>query len=328
MKQKLSDKEKVLIAILIFIALIGVILSVYYTRQPLSIEAELPVIKNKVGYQTFMTVNGDIPKAWNKLARDITTNYNSYDSFLILAEPNTICYLGSALSFILEGLQKPVILTTHKNIEAASNIAFVTRIPEVMIFDRKYGLLRANRTLQFSDNSYISGSFEPLSDNNNLGLVPSSTPFSPIYIKGKIKVTVVKMSAELTGENLINYLENSDAGVIELYGDGSTTKRKDIAAAIDILTKKGIILVFISQSINVHNFITNYTQVSNGGDMTVHAAVTKLYFLLSNVSDRNLIPSLIEMPLRGELSVNKQIKPVVKETQQVTQLPTDIYEVI
>ena len=51
------------------------------------------------------------PDAWRKLVRIISNNYNQYTGFVILHGTDTMAYTASALSFMLEGLNKPVILT-------------------------------------------------------------------------------------------------------------------------------------------------------------------------------------------------------------------------
>lgn len=51
------------------------------------------------------------PKDWITIAIDIQKNYTKYDSFIILHGTDTMAYTASALSFLLEGLQKSVILT-------------------------------------------------------------------------------------------------------------------------------------------------------------------------------------------------------------------------
>ena len=48
---------------------------------------------------------------WAKLARDIEKHYDHFDGFVILHGTDTMCYTASALSFMLENLGKPVILT-------------------------------------------------------------------------------------------------------------------------------------------------------------------------------------------------------------------------
>src|ERR1700741_1765656 len=51
------------------------------------------------------------PGFWIKLVTIIEENYNNYDGFVILHGTDTMSYTASALSFMLEGLNKPVVLT-------------------------------------------------------------------------------------------------------------------------------------------------------------------------------------------------------------------------
>ena len=51
------------------------------------------------------------PALWAKIARIIIEDYEEYDGFIILHGTDTMAYTASALSFMLENLTKPVILT-------------------------------------------------------------------------------------------------------------------------------------------------------------------------------------------------------------------------
>ena len=51
------------------------------------------------------------PAHWQDIARSIADNYDDYDGFVVLHGTDTMAYTASALSFMLEGLDKPVIIT-------------------------------------------------------------------------------------------------------------------------------------------------------------------------------------------------------------------------
>ena len=51
------------------------------------------------------------PSHWAKMARLIEKNYETYDGFVILHGTDTMAYTASALSFMLQGLAKPVVIT-------------------------------------------------------------------------------------------------------------------------------------------------------------------------------------------------------------------------
>ena len=51
------------------------------------------------------------PAYWIQIAEIIETNYDAFDGFVVLHGSDTMSYTASALSFMLENLAKPVILT-------------------------------------------------------------------------------------------------------------------------------------------------------------------------------------------------------------------------
>ena len=85
-------------------------------------------------------------KEWVKIAQDIKDKYDEYDGFVILHGTDTMAYTASALSFMLEGLSKPVILTgsqiplceirndARDNLITSLMIAGNYHVPEVCLF--------------------------------------------------------------------------------------------------------------------------------------------------------------------------------------------------
>ena len=104
------------------------------------------------------------PSIWIKIAQTIEKNYNQFDGFVVLHGTDTMAYTASALSFMFENLDKPVILTGSQlpigilrtdgkeNLITSVEIAAAKRngesmVPEVCIyFDFK--LYRGNRTVK------------------------------------------------------------------------------------------------------------------------------------------------------------------------------------
>lgn len=100
-------------------------------------------------------------KEWVKIAKDIEARYHYYDGFVILHGTDTMSYTASALSFMLRGLAKPVILTgsqipffmlrsdARDNLITSMLIAANYNIPEVSLY---FGgkLLRGNRSTKIS----------------------------------------------------------------------------------------------------------------------------------------------------------------------------------
>ena len=51
------------------------------------------------------------PEHWSEIVKSIASNYDNYDGFVVLHGTDTMAYTASALSFMLENLHKPVIIT-------------------------------------------------------------------------------------------------------------------------------------------------------------------------------------------------------------------------
>ncbi len=106
-------------------------------------------------------------REWVKIAKDIKAKYDLYDGFVILHGTDTMAYTASALSFMLEGLSKPVILTgsqiplceirndARDNLITALIIAGYYHVPEVCLF---FGneLYRGNRATKISADDLIA----------------------------------------------------------------------------------------------------------------------------------------------------------------------------
>ena len=111
------------------------------------------------------------PRLWMELADIIANSYDGYDGFVILHGTDTMAYTASALSFLLEGLTKPVILTGSQlpigqlrtdgkeNVITAIEIAATrladgtSRVPEVCIYFNGH-LMRGNRTTKLSADDF------------------------------------------------------------------------------------------------------------------------------------------------------------------------------
>lgn len=93
---------------------------------------------------------------WVHIATDIEKNYWVYDGFVVLHGTDTLAYTASALSFMLENLNKPIILTgamlpmyhiqtdARKNLSVALMVAAYSQLTEVCVLFGS-SLFRGNR---------------------------------------------------------------------------------------------------------------------------------------------------------------------------------------
>lgn len=263
--------------------------------------------KSKIGKYEFKYLNtkssvDNLANEYNDIVNNIKNMYNNFDSFIVVCGSDTLTYKSSALSFMLENLNKPVIITTDKDLVSTLIIASDCKIPEVMVFSQSK-LLRGNRTIQQNTDYFTSPNFPPLDISNSL-----QSPQEAIQIKlldPTIKIGIVKIFPDMNENSLENF-DNFDGIIFEIYCSGNIPKSPEFLDTIKKLAEKGVIMIAVSQCHTVKNFDIDIHLLEagmlSGYDMTSPAAYAKLLFLLSNVKDRKIIGQLVEKSLRGEIT--------------------------
>lgn len=269
-------------------------------------------------------------KEWIKIAQDIKDRYEDYDGFVILHGTDTMAYTASALSFMLEGLTKPVIFTGSQiplfeirndgrdNLIAALLIAAYYPVPEVCLyFGNK--LLRGNRATKISSDELIafdSPNYPTLADVGvrielNEKNIANPGDGLKLTLFEEHQIAVLKIFPGIQYEVFENIMTSDLKGiVIEGFGTGNLPT----GAFHKILNKSkenGTIIVVCTQCLRGSAIIGEYETSSgfsqagavSGYDMTVEAAVAKLYYLLSLNHDADTIRKLMETNLRGELAL-------------------------
>ncbi len=277
------------------------------------------------------------PEIWIKLAGLIYDNYTSYDGFIILHGSDTMAFTASALSFMLENLSKPVILTgsqlpigeirtdAKENIITTMEIAAAkkngkARVPEVCIYFDYY-LLRGNRTKKYNTETFEafnSFNYPPLAEagidikyNDQLILEYPQEPFR-INTRLSTGITVLKMFPGITPQAVNAVLQTPDlqAVILETFGNGNTITAPWFIDCLKKTIGRGIIVLDRTQcdggSVELGRYETSaYLKdagVVSGHDMTFEAAVTKLMYLLAQGHATEKVKQLLEVSLKGELS--------------------------
>lgn len=295
------------------------------------------VFYDLIEYQPLLDSSCVSMQDWSKIAVDIHKNYHQYDSFVILHGTDTMSFTASALSFMLQGLQKTVILTGSQiplselrndgidNLLVALLIAGNYDIPEVCIyFDNQ--LFRGNRTTKTSAtefNAFSSGNYDPLltvgvKANVNWTLVrntPTNVEFS-IQKTMSTQIATLQLFPGITPLLVQNFANSGIKGIILItYGAGNAPTDPAFLKALKQLTQKGIVLVNCTQCLQGKvegHYETGQSLadagVVSGADMTVEAALTKLSYLIAQNVPVEQVRRLMSQNLRGELTEEKQTK--------------------
>ncbi|RVT98359.1 asparaginase [Mucilaginibacter limnophilus] len=302
---------------------------------------ELERLNCKIKVHSFDTIidsSNMSPAIWSELARLVQVNYDSVDGFVILHGSDTMAYTASALSFMLENLDKPVIFTgsqlpisavrtdAKENLMTAIEIAKAkkndkARVPEVCIyFD--YKLFRGNRAFK-----YNSSKFEAFRSPNYPILAESGVHlrFSvndirqpgdgqlTIHNELESDVAVLKLYPGISPKVVETVLASDVRGIImETFGAGNTTTDAWFIDLLKNAVDSGKVILDISQckvgTVELGRYETSKQLkdigIANGYDMTFEAAVTKTMYLLGQHSDPKVVKELLETDLRGELTIS------------------------
>lgn len=276
---------------------------------------------------------------WADIAYIIFNNYHQYNGFVVLHGTDTMAYSASALSFMLEGLNKPVIFTgaqipigairsdAQENLITALEIIASTYQDEKPIINEvclyfNFMLLRGNRAQKIRSSTF--GAFE--SENyphlarsgvnieyNHAFLMPHNGKLKINYTpKMDSNVVIFKIFPNMT-KNTVKGIMNINglkAVILETYGSGNTIKTKWFINSLKEAINKGIFIINVSQCLGGSVIQGKYETscilsdigVISGHDITTEAAVVKIMYLLANESSKKVIKEKMEKSLRGEIT--------------------------
>ena len=270
------------------------------------------------------------PDNWAKMAHAVYDHYEDYDGFVILHGTDTMSYSGSALSFMLANLTKPVVYA-KENLLTAIEIAAATDedgnaiVPEVTIFfeDR---LFRANRTTKRNAehfSAFNSYNYPPLAKAGvhityQPHLIYYSDPSKPLHLRVQTdnNVAILKLFPGIT-RTVVHTLLNTASlrgVVLETYGAGNAPSATWLYEELRDAVQRGIIIVNKTQcntgSVEMGLYDTSLNLmkagVLSGYDITTEALLTKMMYLLGEYPDDiDKVKSLLLQPLCGELTTEQ-----------------------
>lgn len=280
------------------------------------------------------------PMRWAELVGLISNNYEEYDGFVILHGTDTMAYTASALSFMLENLTKPVILTGSQlpigelrtdgkeNLMTAIELASMKNeegrpmVPEVCIFFNGR-LLRGNRAIKINAegfHAFDSFNHPHLCDvginftfHDHHILTPDyDKPMVP-HLKLDPNVIVFSLFPGIQDTIVRHVLESPTLRgiVMRTYGSGNAPQAPWIMRLLDQAAHRGVNIINISQCLTGSVEMSRYgagfqlkiAHVISGRDSTVEAAVTKLMYLQGRYCDNKIVREKLQQSLAGEITL-------------------------
>jgi L-asparaginase len=293
---------------------------------------------SSIAFEKPMDSSNMHPTVWIRLASLIKENYKKYDGFVILHGSDTMAFTASALSFMLENLDKPVILTGSQlpigvirtdgkeNLITAIEIAAARKngkpiVSEVAIYF-EYQLFRGNRTHKYNSehfNAFETANYPPLAEAgvhinyNYPALAKSNGEKLKVSEKLDYNISILKIYPGITPQvvEAITGMKGLKAVIIETFGSGNAPTEKWFMDILKKAVDKGVILYNVTQCNGGAVLQGKYETskglqkigVIGGGDITTEAAVTKLMYLLGQGYSLVKTKQLLQQDLRGEMTV-------------------------
>lgn len=300
--------------------------------------AQLPCVIETDAFDRPVDSSNMQPSDWMRLARRIARDYERYDGFVILHGSDTMAYTASALSFLLENLNKPVILTgsqlpigitrsdARENLITTMEIACARTeeglpvVREVAIYF-EYDLYRGNRV--FKNNAEDFEAFQSLNypklaevgvhiKYNFAAMLYGRTGALRVQEQLGTEVAVLTLFPGIDAEvvKAMVGIPGLKVLIIQTYGSGNASTQAEFLSLLDNAIARGLVIVNVTQCrggrVKQGQYETSAALLAmgvvGGADLTLEAAVTKSMWLLGAGAEGAEFARRFVRPVAGELT--------------------------
>ena len=278
------------------------------------------------------------PLHWQAMAQALTARWDAYTGFVVLHGTDTMAWSASALSFMLRGLDKPVIVTGSQiplmqpgsdawaHLRASLLFAAEPAIQEVgLCFGRH--LWRGNRSSKVASqalDAFGSPNSLPLADigiglrvhRERLIARAERCFVEPVFHPQA--VAVLHLFPGITGEVVEAMLGNTQVRglVLRSYGVGNAPDAdQGFMQALGRASERGVVVVnttlcaqgAVDQGVYATGSALGQLGVVSGSDLTVEAAFAKLHVLLGTESDPVRVRQRFAEVMCGEMTAQPAV---------------------